>query len=506
MYRWDHDIRPVSTVDRIRYIQNCLLLYQRGGIRALSTAPIWTEYRYLQNKSAAGLGNFDCICIPDSSVKQNVNVANDPGCVKIVHGNIHQGDEMFTDISRGRQCTCNALVALCKLRHVDLSNSMPLSTDLDHILLKGDELYHNVIMNLAYNHTLVNYYLTFEELPNLFDIDGTVYNITKLPFLCGNCCSKTSSELLGYSLTEALIKSFESASTLLLMMGGSCVAILKGSDSNYYMYDSHARNDKCHPSPYGTSIFMAFDSLSSLFETVEGLAHKICIKEKTFEILPVIIKTGQGQIQYLKNNSDVANTGYSMVQYMKDQMKKNNDIIQSNIINTESNSSSLLTNEELSSTQNVQEHFKLAKCKSGKQKEKNYNKKMRMQQKRKDIEYKAQERLHIQTKRKDVNYKDQERLHMQTKRKDVNYKDQECMHKQKKRKYVNYKDQERLHIQTKRKDVNYKDQERLHMQTKRKYVNYKDQERLHMQTKRKDVNYKDQERLHKQTKRKDVNY
>ena len=60
MYRWDHDIRPVSTVDRIRYIQNCLLLYQRGGIRALSTAPIWTEYRYLQNKSAAGLGNFDC--------------------------------------------------------------------------------------------------------------------------------------------------------------------------------------------------------------------------------------------------------------------------------------------------------------------------------------------------------------------------------------------------------------------------------------------------------------
>ena len=63
MYRWDHDIRPVSTVDRIRYIQNCLLLYQRGGIRALSTAPIWTEYRYLQNKSAAGLGNFDCIII-----------------------------------------------------------------------------------------------------------------------------------------------------------------------------------------------------------------------------------------------------------------------------------------------------------------------------------------------------------------------------------------------------------------------------------------------------------
>ena len=60
MYRWDHDIQPVSTVDRIRYIQNCLLLYQRGGIRALLTAPIWTEYWYLQNKSAA-LGKIHCI-------------------------------------------------------------------------------------------------------------------------------------------------------------------------------------------------------------------------------------------------------------------------------------------------------------------------------------------------------------------------------------------------------------------------------------------------------------
>ena len=72
MYRWDHDIRPVSTVDRIRYIQNCLLLYQRGGIQALLTAPIWTEYRYLQNKSAAGLGKIHCICILVHGIFYNV--------------------------------------------------------------------------------------------------------------------------------------------------------------------------------------------------------------------------------------------------------------------------------------------------------------------------------------------------------------------------------------------------------------------------------------------------
>ena len=43
MYRWDHDIWPVFTVDRIRYLQNHLLLCQKGegggGIQALLTAP-----------------------------------------------------------------------------------------------------------------------------------------------------------------------------------------------------------------------------------------------------------------------------------------------------------------------------------------------------------------------------------------------------------------------------------------------------------------------------------
>ena len=68
----EKSINPVWTVPNVplgprysvdfRYIQNCLLLYQRGGIRALLTAPIWTEYRYLQNKSATGLGKIYCIC------------------------------------------------------------------------------------------------------------------------------------------------------------------------------------------------------------------------------------------------------------------------------------------------------------------------------------------------------------------------------------------------------------------------------------------------------------
>lgn len=277
-----------------------------------------------------------------------------------VHGNIHQGDVMFTELTRGRQCTCNALVALCKLRHIT-ELSMPSSSDIDDILIKGDELYHNVIMNLAFNHTLANYYLTFDELPTKFDINRMVYNITKHPFLCGDCYAKTNSELLGYSMHNGLLESFQSSSTVLLMMGGTCIAVLKGSNGSYYLCDSHARNDKGLPSSYGTSIFMAFDSFRSLMKTIEGLAHKICTQETNFEILPITIETKQGKIQYKKPSSDEANTGYSMIRYMKDQMTRTNDMLKSSVINTQAVTSCEVINEKLHANR---EYLKLAKQKS----------------------------------------------------------------------------------------------------------------------------------------------
>ena len=43
-------VGPAFTVDIIRYLQNSVLLCHRGGgggIRALLTAPVWTEFRYL---------------------------------------------------------------------------------------------------------------------------------------------------------------------------------------------------------------------------------------------------------------------------------------------------------------------------------------------------------------------------------------------------------------------------------------------------------------------------
>lgn len=57
----------------------------------------------------------------------------------IVNGSIHQGDDRFSDISRGRQCAFMSLSALLR------ANSCPVSRwttpTVDRILVEGDAMY-----------------------------------------------------------------------------------------------------------------------------------------------------------------------------------------------------------------------------------------------------------------------------------------------------------------------------------------------------------------------------
>ena len=82
MFRWDHDIRPVFTVDRIRYLQNRLLLYQRDefgpyyqrrfgentGIYRTNWRPVWAKFTVTVLVKYSNSGHltaqyFDIFCI-----------------------------------------------------------------------------------------------------------------------------------------------------------------------------------------------------------------------------------------------------------------------------------------------------------------------------------------------------------------------------------------------------------------------------------------------------------
>ena len=64
-----------------------------------------------------------------------------------VTGSIHQGDERFSGISRGRQCSLMSFSALlcaqsCPVWHWD-------TTTVNQILIKGDGMFQNVLESLS---------------------------------------------------------------------------------------------------------------------------------------------------------------------------------------------------------------------------------------------------------------------------------------------------------------------------------------------------------------------
>ena len=75
---------------------------------------------------------------------------------------MHQGNEVFSNLSRGRFCLCAAVLAINKLQKLE----NPTSHDIDAILFEGDVSNQKIInllleQNGAHRHS----YLAFSDLP-----------------------------------------------------------------------------------------------------------------------------------------------------------------------------------------------------------------------------------------------------------------------------------------------------------------------------------------------------
>ena len=69
---------------------------------------------------------------------------------RMVFGSFHQNDTRFSELSRGYQCTCNALCMLAFSICLDVEKS----SVLDKVLYEGDALYQSVINKLKADGTL----------------------------------------------------------------------------------------------------------------------------------------------------------------------------------------------------------------------------------------------------------------------------------------------------------------------------------------------------------------
>ena len=85
----------------------------------------------------------------------------------IIYGSFHQNDKRFSELSRGFQCTCNALCMLTYSSCHEIDNSLVL----DEILYDGDTLYKCTINNLKAQAKFVHSLLSLEEIPDIIKIE-----------------------------------------------------------------------------------------------------------------------------------------------------------------------------------------------------------------------------------------------------------------------------------------------------------------------------------------------
>ena len=82
----------------------------------------------------------------------------------MVFGSFHQNDTRFSELSRGYQCTCNALRILAYLICLDVEKS----SVLDRVLCEGDALYQSVINKLKADGTFIHHLLSLEDITEGF--------------------------------------------------------------------------------------------------------------------------------------------------------------------------------------------------------------------------------------------------------------------------------------------------------------------------------------------------
>ena len=117
--------------------------------------------------------------IPLESASESCNDLN-----RMVFGRFHQNDTRFSELSRGYQCTCNALCTLAYSICLDVEKS----SVLDNVLYEGDALYQSVINKLKADGTLNHHLLSLEESPDNFKVDIGKFTLQKLPHSMWRSC------------------------------------------------------------------------------------------------------------------------------------------------------------------------------------------------------------------------------------------------------------------------------------------------------------------------------
>ena len=233
----------------------------------------------------------------------------------IIYGSFHQNDKRFSELSRGFQCTCNALCMLTYSSCHEIDNSLVL----DEILYDGDTLYKCTINNLKTQAKFVHSLLSLEEIPDITEIEKGQFIVEKQPIVSGILVNDYEEQGLP-TLHCALQSALTRAPSILLVIGAICSAVSKINDL-YVFFDSHSHGKNGLSSSDGSSILMYFSCLEDLISYLYALYDSVAIDMSLqFDLMPVTVKRDE-QMYGHKNNSESLLEAYFKDQNLRQQGK-----------------------------------------------------------------------------------------------------------------------------------------------------------------------------------------
>ncbi|XP_062622277.1 uncharacterized protein LOC134283815, partial [Saccostrea cucullata] len=187
---------------------------------------------------------------------------------KSIQGSFHQGNLMFGE-NAGTQCVANSLVALA---YHKLKNSKHWqATDMDNVLVMGDELYTFLQRSSCVNSR----YLLVNELPQFFECFNTVYELKADESLCSlinlSDTEPNYDDFHAYFLLDALHIALSETDGCFVCFRGNTFLIGKTNDQ-FFTFDSHSRTAEGYMSVNGCSTRILHESIEDVYNHVLSLA------------------------------------------------------------------------------------------------------------------------------------------------------------------------------------------------------------------------------------------
>ena len=240
-----------------------------------------------------------------------------PQHVKYGKASHNQSSGCYNELSRGRQCTGNAVVALVMLASPEYEYNLLFKSDhLDSIMAQGNNAYLSVsngggrLLELReYDKKII--FVNGDQY--LIDMQHSHQKIAKKGTL-----TKSNGSMFTVPLTEALdvILNFRK---LLVMMGEYAIAVVS-CHRKFLVFDSHGRVENGSAHDTGTASIWSFNNIISFKKFMYYQCIRYCTEARPLvEIVPV---------KMTKTSGPSPNTGATnplMDQYFQNQNKKQMD-------------------------------------------------------------------------------------------------------------------------------------------------------------------------------------